>query len=79
MRMHLCILACLILGKTFEAQHVSGAATLENKGNSNDAQYLSEAEYNYLFEQNSLSGSENTAVRSFYSEKHIFGISQFYS
>ncbi|KAH7822227.1 uncharacterized protein MONOS_11673 [Monocercomonoides exilis] len=56
MRMHLCILVCLILGKTFEAQHVSGAATLENKGNSNDAQYLSETDSNYLFEQNSLSG-----------------------
>ncbi|KAH7818649.1 uncharacterized protein MONOS_2347 [Monocercomonoides exilis] len=29
--MHLCILACLILGKAFEAQDISGTATLVNK------------------------------------------------
>ncbi|KAH7826993.1 uncharacterized protein MONOS_15284 [Monocercomonoides exilis] len=52
--MLLFIFACLILGKTFEAQYVSGSATFQSKGYSNDAQYLSETDANYLSERNAL-------------------------
>ncbi|KAH7826916.1 uncharacterized protein MONOS_13687 [Monocercomonoides exilis] len=53
--MLLFLFACLIFEKAFEAQYVSGSATFQNKGYSNDAQYLSETDVNYLFEQNALS------------------------
>ncbi|KAH7821102.1 uncharacterized protein MONOS_11182 [Monocercomonoides exilis] len=52
--MHLFLLAHLILVKTFEARDVSETATFQNKGCSNDAQYLSENDNNYLFEQSAL-------------------------
>eukprot|EP00770_Monocercomonoides_exilis_P016002 MONOS_15953.1-p1 / transcript=MONOS_15953.1 / gene=MONOS_15953 / organism=Monocercomonoides_exilis_PA203 / gene_product=unspecified product / transcript_product=unspecified product / location=Mono_scaffold01424:4-6546(-) / protein_length=2080 / sequence_SO=supercontig / SO=protein_coding / is_pseudo=false len=52
--MLLFLFACLILGNTFEAQDVSGIAIFQNKGYSNDAQYLSETDSNYIFEQNAL-------------------------
>ncbi|KAH7816518.1 uncharacterized protein MONOS_10983 [Monocercomonoides exilis] len=56
--MHLLLFACLILGKAFEARDLSGTATLENKGNSNDAQFQSKVDNDYLFRQSSFSGKK---------------------
>ncbi|KAH7818762.1 uncharacterized protein MONOS_5301 [Monocercomonoides exilis] len=61
--MHLFLFACLILGKAFEAQDISGTATLENKGNSNDAQFQSKVDDDYLFRQSSFSGEKTLQPR----------------
>ncbi|KAH7816463.1 uncharacterized protein MONOS_15595 [Monocercomonoides exilis] len=61
--MHLLLFACLTLGKAFEAQDISGTVTLENKGNSNNAQFQSKVDNNHLFQQSSFSGEKTLQPR----------------